>query len=472
MRGPQLLRRILQSRRLLSLRVAVDPTQSARRRATMPGTVRWTRGPGSPLLARVPRYAIWLVALLAACDPGDVVLLAPGTTSEAATGSIHAVIDTPYTALTAALGWAAGVPGTQVRVHRMDEPYDSSYWHAASADSTGTASFQDLLYGLYEVEVARPLEPTETARSGQGVRVLAGGRRLYLPGAYPPEVTMAPDRHGSLVFSELELDGPYASEVGAFYPDAMYVELYNNSDTTIYLDGKYWGTGWDLVNDYRAWPCAQTEVIRNDPQGIWAAPVFRFPGTGREYPLAPGQTALIAKAAIDHRQIFPLYPHLYDLSHADFEWGGMSTADNPDVPNLQYIGLKLPFIWPRNTDMPEFLAEAVDLSSLPRYVEPIRGDVYVRIPRDAILDVWVGTSEVPEGVSVTSPPCLQATHRYFERRPGPAYVHAQFSTGISYQRRVLAVGPDGRKHLQYTNTSMFDFVKAPRTPGWIPDSLP
>ncbi len=100
---------------------------------------------------------------------------------------------------------------------------------------------------------------------------------------------MAPDRRGSLVFSELKLTGPSLFEVGALYPDAMYVELYNNSDTTIHLDGKYWGSGWDHNWDQTGWPCAQTEGIRNDPQGIWAAPVFRFPGTGREYPWHRGR---------------------------------------------------------------------------------------------------------------------------------------------------------------------------------------
>jgi hypothetical protein len=43
---------------------------------------------------------------------------------------------------------------------------------------------------------------------------------------------------------------------------------------------------------------------------------------------------------------------------------------------------------------------------------------------------------------------------------------------ISVQRRVLYVLPDGRKVLQDTDTSMEDFMKAVRSPGWIPDSLP
>ena len=400
-----------------------------------------------------------------------MVLLAPETTSSAPAFSIRVVVDTPYAALAASLGWTAGVPGAQVRVHLMKEPYDSSYWHTASADSTGTATFQGLLGGLYEVEVTRTLTPGETAQSGHGVRVLAGGERLYLPAAGVPEVTTQPDQRGSLVFSEFELDGPDPAETGGVaYTGARYVEIYNNSDTTIYLDGKYWGTGWYLNWNNQFYPCAQPETVRHDPEGLWAQGIYRFPGSGKEYPLMPGQTALIAELAIDHRQA---YPFLYDLSHADFEWLGPGTADNPDVPNMQVVDLPWTLFWPSNTDMPEFLSEPVDLTTLPHYVDPQRGNVYVRIPRDSILDVWVGTSEVPAGVSVTNnPPCLETAHRSFERLPGPAYRHGQFATGISYQRRILYVLPDGRKVLQDTNTSMFDFVKAARTPGWIPDSLP
>lgn len=397
------------------------------------------------------------------------MLLTPTTSPGNSTLSIRAVIDTPYTALADSLGWTNGVPGATVRIHLMADPYDSSYWHVATADSQGVAVFA-AIGGPYEVEVSRTLTAAEIARAGGQVHVWAGGLRLYAPTTDTTDVTTAPDQRGSLVFSEFELSGPSSVETGGYpYTDAMYFEIYNNSDTTIYLDGKYWGTGWDLNSDFPFWPCSQTAVVRNDSEGVWAAPIFRFPGSGADYPLKPGQSALIAKSAIDHRQV---YSFLYDLSHADFEWGGSGNANNPDVPNMQDVGLRVPPVWPVANDMPEFLAEPVDLAALPRYTDPYSGLVWVRIPRKAILDVWVGTAEVPSGVTVQAPPCLEATHRYFERLPGPAYVAGDFDAGLSYQRRILYVLPDGRKVLQDTNTSMFDFVKAPRTPGWIPDSLP
>ena len=413
------------------------------------------------------RLSLTTALPLAACDPGDVVLLAPEDTTGAPTLSIRAVIDTPYAALATSLGWSGGVPGAEVRVHLMAEPYDSTYWHVAAADSTGVATFSGL-GGLYEVEVSRPLTAAEQARLGEAVHLLAGGRRLYAPTSPTADVTMGPDHRGSLVLAEYDFNIPDPLATGGReYPDAKYFEIYNNSDTTIYLDGKYWGIAWDLLRDFPYWPCTQTEVVRNDPNGVWAQRIFRFPGRGDDYPLAPGQMALVARSAIDHRLVAPSLP---DLRQADFEWSS-STADNPNVPNLQDIGLRpMPPDWPWPTQ-PQFLSDTVDLTTLPRYVDPYSGDVWVRIPKPLVLDATASAAD-----ETTYPPagpgsawCAQALDQQFERLPGPAEAFGDTDDGLSMRRRVLTVLPDGRKLLQDANTSMFDFVKAPRTPGWIPD---
>jgi hypothetical protein len=416
------------------------------------------------------RSAVCLL-LLAACDPGEVVLLTPDKSDGGPPAlTIHVVVDTPAAELGAALGWETGVPGATVRVHRAEEPYAENYWHVSGTDTTGVALFVDQLPGLYEVEVTRPLTAAEVVQADSTARLLAGGRRISVsPGAQSAVAAIA-DHRGSLVFSEFFLTEPSHLETGGIsYPDAKYFEIYNNSDTTIYLDGKYWGVGWEFLRDYSAWPCAQTAPVRNDSAGVWTREVLRFPGAGADYPVQPGEVALVAKSALDHR---PVHPGLYDLSHADFEWGGYRSADNPDVPNLQDIGLRpLRFNNPFYED-PVFLSEPVDLAALPQYTDPHSGSKWVRIPRDAILDVWVSaqdwtTSSYTPGVSL----CLEATHKYFERLPGPAFAASDWEEALSIQRRVLYVLPDGRKVLQDTDTSMEDFVKAVRTPGWIPDSL-
>jgi hypothetical protein len=405
-----------------------------------------------------------LLVFVVSCDPGDVVLVSlEKSGAEGPSLSVRAVVDTPYVTIAESLGWTLGVHGAQVRVHRMEEPYDESYWTTAVADSTGVAAFFDLLAGLYEVEVSRTLASAETAQVQGVVQILAGGRRMYLPAPDVREVTMAPDGRGALVFSEFGLATARLSSQASL--DTKYFEVYNNADTTIYLDGKYWGMGWNLNFEAPAWPCAQTVVVRNDPEGIWTEFVFRFPGTGNDYPLDPGRTALVAKAAIDHRVV---HPDLYDLSHADFEWGSLRTADNPDVPNLEAISPgSMPYFWP-NQQIPEFLSEPVDLETLPRYVDPFGGFTLVRIPRRLVLDAWAMPIDWTTHNYKATSACLEDMHRNFERLPGPAGYLSDSDFALSYQRRVLTVLPDGRTVLQDTNTSMFDFVKAVRTPGWIP----
>ena len=413
-----------------------------------------------------------LTLVLTACDPGEVVLLSPeGIASDAPTASIHVVVDTPFASVAASLGWTDGVPAAEVAVHLIGEPYEPRYTHLAVADSLGNAVFSDLLHGLYEVWVKRPLTGSELIDADNAVHLFGGGRRLRLPTPQVDSVTVVPDHAGTLVFSELGLNQPVPWETaGTSYEDAKYVEVYNNSDTTIYLDGKLLGIGWHTNKDFPPSPCSQTEPVRNDPEGIWASSLLRFPGAGTDYPLQPGHTALVAHAAVDHR---PVHPGLYDLRHADFEWGGWQVADNPDVPNLADIGPQgMWSSWPFSADLPVFLAIPVDWETLPRYIRPTSGRVWVRIPRAVILDTWAGTVDwAAGGGPVTYTPCLTVTHRLFERLPGPPSGHGDFDNGLSAQRRILYVLPDGRKVLQDTDTSMLDFVEALRTPGWVPDSL-
>jgi hypothetical protein len=413
-----------------------------------------------------------VLLLLAACDPGEVVLLSPEKLpSDAPTASIQVIVDTPFASVAASLGWADGVSAAEVAVHLIGEPFEPRYAHLAVADSLGNVVFSDLLRGLYEVWVQRPLTGSELIDADSAVRLFGGGRRLRLPTPRVDTVTVVPDHAATLVFSELGLNEPVAWETaGTGYPDAKYVEVYNNSDTTIYLDRKLLGIGWNINLDFTPFPCTQTEPLRNDPEGIWASSLLQFPGAGTEYPLEPGHTAVVAHAAVDHR---PVHPGLYDLRHADFEWVGWQTADNPDVPNLADIGPQgMRFYYPFGADMPLFLANAVDWETLPRYITPSSGNVWVRIPRAVILDTWAGTVDwAAGGGPVSYTPCLTVTHRLFERLPGPPSGHGDFDNGLSAQRRILYVLPDGRKVLQDTDTSMLDFVEALRTPGWVPDSL-
>ena len=125
----------------------------------------------------------------------------------------------------------------------------------------------------------------------------------------------------------------------------QYVEVYNNADTTVYLDGKilasaFWYVWESSLDETSLDNCEEFRRWRLDPEGIWSEWHLRFPGSGREYALTPGQARLVAMQAIDHREVAPElgFP---DLSQADFEVVGTGQdVDNPAVPNMEDVGLR------------------------------------------------------------------------------------------------------------------------------------
>jgi hypothetical protein len=407
-----------------------------------------------------------------ACDPGEVELVAPERASNATPAlTVHAVVDATFSALASTLRWEDGIPDAQVRVHKAVEPYeDEVFWHIGQTDATGTVEFPDLLGGLYEVEVTRALAPEEVALTDDVIRTVAGGKRTHVTKGKLAEVASEPNHAGSLVFSEVSLKTPFPWETGDSYHGGKYLELYNGSAVTEYLDGMLLGIGpSEFMYDFPYWPCAGTEEVRNDPGGAWARKILQLPGSGTDYPVAPGGLVLIANAAVDHS---PVHPTLMDLSDADFELRAPKAADNPDVPNLVEVGPSSLVSIDPSVYAPLFLARPVELGGLPSWVDPYSGLRYLRVPGESIVDAVVGTYDLSYAGNETTELCLEALHANFERLPGPGlWPGANGNADYSIQRRVLGV-QDGQFLLQDTNTSMADFVRARGTPGWIQDTLP
>lgn len=406
-----------------------------------------------------------LSLLVLACDPGDSSLVDPTPPENATSLVVRALLEPSEVRIAKALGWQGGIPGLEIRVHRVDDPYDPRYWVAAVSDSDGRARFSDLLPGRYEVVTRRVLTADEAGRAGGRVRAFADGQIVGAPSSIEVELRLGGDRAGSLVFSEVSVIVPLPWETGGgSYFGGRYFELHNNADTTVFLDRKILGISWDVDTDIRAfWPCEVTRPFREDSLGLWSGFMLEFPGTGREYPLAPGKTALVASSATDHRSV---HPTLLDLRSADFELMPAAGADNPDAPNLRDIGLDgwMPFL--PGMSRPIFLADAVDLSTLPRMRDPHSGSEYARIPVDKVLDVYAPRWDWTKSSGYTANPlCGASVHRVFDRLNGPPLSSVE-DIGRTATRRVLRL-EGGRIILQDTNTSMADFVVAEPTPGAV-----
>lgn len=119
-----------------------------------------------------------------------------------------------------------------------------------------------------------------------------------------------------LLISEIYASGP--TEAGLYFHD-KYVEIYNQSDSTMYLDGlviaRVFAISWQGVT----WV--------DDSMNVHSKQVWYFPGNGNDYPIEPEQFIVCAGDAIDHRINAK---NSIDLSNADFEF---YKADAPDIDN-------------------------------------------------------------------------------------------------------------------------------------------
>ncbi len=405
--------------------------------------------------------AVWLAAIalaaVTACDTPGVTLVKPDTANPDDKGTtIHVTLED--SALAEALGWSQGVPNALVQLHRHIDPFrpDTVY-----TDSTGHVSVTNLLPGFYRVAAYRVLA---AGQSDTSTRAFGGGFKTNLPATV--ELEMAADRAGSLVVSELYSSG--TRPVDLDYGWDGFFELYNNTDTTVYLDGMLWG--WALGRSGSALrTCDELRPFREDPMGLWSLEFHQFPGAGTDYPVAPGQVVTVARDAVDHSIVHPALP---DLSKADFELEGTADPDNPDVPNLPTVGLGQNLLghgMPISSSKVYFLAQPVDPTSLETAVIP--GDIrWARIPADRVIDVVHGAGVNLDAAStLTLNQQCRWVNRSFDRL-GWAFYRPGGPGGdlsVSLQRRVLRLTEAGRPILQDVNTSFVDFSVATRSPGWI-----
>jgi hypothetical protein len=214
--------------------------------------------------------------------------------------------------------------------------------------------------------------------------------------------------------------------------------------------------------------CEDVAPYQLDPDGLWSTFFWRIPGSGRQYPLAPGRAAVLATDAIDHRQIDSRLP---DLSSAAFEFLGPIDADNPFVPNLIRLGeeyasfLGHGLLVGASGRLIYYVADSVDPSTLPMAsLRPGLAPV-PRIPREKILDVFTSLY-VPEYQAEVPPACPQVINPVFDRQAGNLLEIERTNTIL---RRGFAQLANGRWILQRTKATALDFRLAPQpTPGWVP----
>jgi hypothetical protein len=423
-----------------------------------------------------PLSALVCIAALAlsACGGGTVdETIAPvlppvdttGGTVQRATLTVRVAVSADDSALVAATG--VSLAGLTVRLERSGS---TDPVRTALTTANGVVVFAQLPEGLYVLSLDRPLTPAERQRlpaTERDVALLAGGAQLTVaPPTRAATLDLVASRRGSLVLSELYRRSPFVG--GAAYPWANYWEVYNSSDTIIFLDGilLFRTPHVPVGSQWPTEPCATVNVAeRLDPDGLWAISIYAFPGAGREFPLPPGETRVLAVDAMDHASV-----GLPDLSRAQFEMiGTASDIDNPAAANmLRLVGTTGGLGRGENMISGSMyglaLPVARDTSALlRRQVTNVGARIGVfRIPRDALLDVvgaaqpdaqLMASASWPEGLRPCEPWALPQYERSRSKLFSPEEPQA-------VRRKSLGRTAEGREILQRTGTASRDFELA------------
>ena len=441
--------------------------------------------PDHPLPSRAAqrRRGWWHTAALAgwllstACGSGSVTdRTGPDTTTTNPGGgggggtvqrgalTVQVTLDPADAAVASAAGiTVAGLPVTLVTLGSNEAA------RTATTDASGTARFSGLLEGAYAAGVTRTLTSAEIARLPDGERdasVFAGGANTTLSPGASASVSFAllAARRGGLVISEVwSYNGPPVA-----YGLGDYVEIYNNGDTTAYLDGLLLAYSLAVIHNENIAPCSESIRFRTDGRWFWATQIWGFPGSGREHPLQPGDGKVIAMDAINHRAASGQNQY-QDLSNAHFEqYMSDADTDNPNAANMARVLVNSTGIFGRGFGNSDNRSLAL-LQSVPATAwttDVMRGTrgssprfTMTGLPANAVLDVFSFAGEPTFRATFGFPaPCIPWTAAEFDR--GVAEVHL-YERAEALRRRSLGIGVNGREILQDTRNSARDIEYGP-----------
>lgn len=357
-----------------------------------------------------------------------------------------------------------GTPDTGFDVSGLEVTFSNSAEDSRMstfADENGYATI-DLVKGYYNVTVASSVEHEGKTyyMNGviKGISLIESNTRENASTDPFYMINIRPALVGPLCFKEIY----YAGSPGNYFRDQFY-EIYNNGDEVYYLDHLVFG---------RLYPEYATDVKPNWPEEdgsenfIYAVTLWQFPGNeaGDMYPLAPGESIVIAQEAADHTKNFTFagIPGMLDTRSADFEtWTGNNDRVNLAVPDMVCV-------WNTGTLNSMQWLTGVGGSGLFLY-EPgrqlKRNDPEYWI-KDETFQVEVGKTaqyaRIPVEKVIDGIECIPFISQLDRKRMAGFLDAGAISTdgtylGISNARKVIGERPDGTPILQDTNNSLEDF---------------
>ena len=202
-------------------------------------------------------------------------------------------------------------------------------------DVAGMVTVDELIPGIYDIITNWEMSGKEykaLLKNPEGVddkaRVIVGvslmNQRIFQAQDMVIDLSAAVVK--GLMISKIYYSGT-KDQMDRNYATDSYIEIFNNSDEVVYIDGKYLGLAESVSP--AAYPASE------NPDSIYMRQICKFPGNGSEHPVQPGGSIVVAAKSARNHQESAL--NTVDLSHADFEVKVMEGSGNPDVPMLPII---------------------------------------------------------------------------------------------------------------------------------------
>ncbi len=320
----------------------------------------------------------------------------------------------------------------------------------------------NIAQGSYELSVSGKIQYTLDGKTVDG-EVTAFVNKIDLLSASTQEIQLVLKSFSKdFIIEEVFFTGTLTPEGKQYFGD-QYIKLYNNTDEVLYADGL-------LIADSRFLTTRKDEITPNImAEAFTVEGIIRIPGSGKQYPVKPGESIVIADQGVNHKE---LNTNSIDLTSANFEifYTEMKDGvDNPQVENAinfdgrmifhnkgfrSYVLARLP----ENVTAEAYLADYKYNYEYPTQVRIMKRDAY-KIPNAWIVDA-VNMSVASEFVWIVTDTSLDSGWTYCGKvdRDPTRY-------GKAVRRKVLQE-TSGKRLLKDTNNSTVDF-EAEVTPSMM-----
>lgn len=351
------------------------------------------------------------------------------------------------------------VDDTEITDISLPESYEVSITNFATAEvitantENGTAVFADIVPGLYKVNAVAV--------------VVDGGFNYTLTGSVDNAdfleqedavtVKVFATKESALIFKEIYYCG--AKGDNYYFRDQFY-EIYNNGNETVYADGlciaETFFANWDFSVFYEFdIPDAENYVFT---QKIW-----QLPGNGKDYPIKPGESFVIAQWATDHTDATLSNGYSpVNLKGAEFEafcgesttWTGITLTDEAALNMTMVVNAT-------GYNMPQWLTSVSGSTYiLFQPSTPLRTDNFI-VPVNASTGSEnaheILISDIIDGVQTVSDETRLQTLGLPAVLDAGAIWCSGIYVGESIIRKIKETREDGRIIYQDTNNTSNDF---------------